>query len=126
MKAVQGVTVVLHRGICSWAGRGVQCCVLPLLTSLLVQCGTHEVLQKGLASTAASHVEMLSSGEHPENEADAFPGQLFAICPHHIWSWCKASVRLSLSALPVCLVLGSSLVAPGFALSLWFERCGKC
>lgn len=126
MKAVQGVTVVLQRGICSWADRGAHCCLLPLLTSLLVQCGTHEVLQKGLASTATSHMEMLSSGEHPENETDAFAGQLFAICPHHIWSQCKASVRLSLSVLPVCLVLGSLLVAPGFALSLWFERCGKC
>lgn len=70
MKAVQGIAVVLHGRMCSWTDGGVQCCVLPVLLWLLVHCGTREVLQKGLASTAASHVEMLSSGEHPENETD--------------------------------------------------------
>lgn len=33
---------------------------------------THEDLQKGLAGTAASRMEMLPFGEHPENETDAF------------------------------------------------------
>lgn len=42
------------------------------LPSLLVQLGTREYLQKGLAGMAASHMEMLPFGEHPADETDAF------------------------------------------------------